>query len=63
VCCVNAHILPFALELMVKLDFLIYGPCHAPFISMATEGRGGGGEGGGGFLRSTMVSNGIAGCR
>ncbi|KAJ4947195.1 hypothetical protein JOQ06_009233, partial [Pogonophryne albipinna] len=28
------------LELMVKLDFLIYGPCHAPFISMATEGQG-----------------------
>lgn len=27
---------------MVKLDFLIYGPCHAPFISMATEGREGG---------------------
>lgn len=29
---------------MVKLDFLIYGLCQAPFISMATGG-GGGGEG------------------
>lgn len=41
VCCGSAHILPLVLKLMVELDFLIYGPCHAPFISMATEGHGG----------------------
>lgn len=41
-CCVSAHILLLALELMVKLDFMIYGPCHVPFISMATEGRAAG---------------------
>lgn len=35
---VGTHILQLVLELMVKLDFLIYGPCHAPFFSMATEG-------------------------
>lgn len=40
VCCVSTHIL-LLLELMVKLNFLIYGPCHVPFISMATEGLGG----------------------
>lgn len=39
-CCVSAPILLLLLELMVKLDFLIYGPCHAPFISMATDGVG-----------------------
>lgn len=39
---VGARILQLVLELMVKLDFLIYGPCHAPFISMATEGGVGG---------------------
>lgn len=42
-CCASAPILLLLLELMVKLDFLIYGPCHAPFISMATDGEGGGG--------------------
>lgn len=41
-CYASAPILLLLLELMVKLDSLIYGPCHAPFISMAT---GGGGEG------------------
>lgn len=41
---VSAPILLVQLELMVKLDFLIYGACHAPFISMATDGRGGGGR-------------------
>lgn len=50
---VGAHILHIVLELMVKLDFLIYGPCHAPFFSMATEG---GMDGGG---RISEVDSGV----